>query len=47
MIDWNQSWRELLVEIYKELGPSIKLSEDEGNFIAPEERMRMSNPKYV
>jgi len=35
------------VETYKELGPSIKLSEDEGNFIAPEERMRMSNPKYV
>jgi len=47
MMDWIQSWREMLVESYKEIGPSMKLSEDGGNFIAPEERMRMSNPKYV
>lgn len=46
-IDWIQQWRELLVESYKEIGPSRRLSEGDGSFMDPTERMRISNPKYV
>ena len=47
MIAWIQKWRELLVETYKEIGPSRRLSEDDAEFVDPAERMRMASPKYV
>jgi uncharacterized protein YdiU (UPF0061 family) len=48
VLKWIQSWRETLVESYKEDGPSAILSKDDDSvLIAPEERMRLANPKYV
>eukprot|EP00979_Chaetoceros_neogracilis_P014738 scaffold4849_cov257-Chaetoceros_neogracile.AAC.1 len=47
MIVWIQKWREMLVETYKETGPSRRLSEDDAEFIQPAERMRTASPKYV
>jgi len=47
MLNWIQTWRETLVASYADNGPSMILSNEDGNFIAPEERMRTSNPKYV
>ena len=46
VLKWMQNWREVLVESYKDDGPSTVLSNEE-SFIAPEERMRLSNPKYT
>lgn len=47
MIAWIQKWRELLVESYKDIGPSRILSEDDAEFVEPNERMRLNSPKFV
>ena len=47
IIKWIQSWREALIESYKEDGPSTILGNEGNDSMAPEERMRISNPKYV
>lgn len=47
MIVWIQKWREVLVETYKEIGPSRRLSEDDAEFVEPCERMRLASPKFV
>lgn len=47
LLKWIQSWREALIESYKEDGPSSVLCKEENDFITPAERMRRSNPKYV
>jgi len=42
LLKWIQSWREALIESYKE--NELSTSSD---YIAPDERMRLANPKYV
>ena len=47
-LTWIQTWREALVNSYDdEQGPSTILSKEDDSFIAPEERMRLANPKYI
>lgn len=46
-LNWIQRWREALVDSYKKDGPSFVLCNEDGSVIAPAERMRLANPKYV
>jgi len=47
LLKWVQAWREALVNSYGERGPSTVLSQKDTTPIPPQERMRLSNPKYV
>jgi len=47
VLKWIQSWREMLVESYKEGRPSLMLTKAEGSSLTSYERMRLANPKYV
>jgi len=46
-LEWIQTWRECLVESYKDDGASFILSKDDNSYTAPLERMRFANPKYI
>lgn len=50
LLKWIQAWREALVDSYKEGGTSnvlSRLQKDTHPEMPPEERMRLSNPKYT
>jgi len=47
LLQWIQAWREALVNSYGENGPSTVLSKKDTTPMPPQERMRLSNPKYV
>lgn len=46
-LKWIETWRKMIVESYKKGGTSMILSDDDGNFVSPGERMRDANPKYI